>query len=611
MAQTFTLQPNPHWVIIDNFSKLPNGAAIFTYRSLNKEEFKPAFEDAAGTIPYSQPIVGFQNGTMPPIFWEFDSLNPQETYYIQVFDSADPQTRQFLWDFDGLSGATSGGGGVITTVQNIDNLIANDVFFRHVDDTTPVPKFLTLSPDNNSGFVADFSTASVPTAPDAIFSKSNATSTDSITFPPFISDDIAPVAQTPENYLRYTCSVTGSELFKVIQIPISKGLRNTSGQVISCSLFSRWVNGDNNVTVQLRQFFGSGGPANPDIITPIGTLSYTLGINIWQFFQFTSISIPSITGLTLGTCGNDGLFLQILLPPSLTTTLDFTKPAIFLGTKTNPTEFKTYDQIDSIINLPRTGDIRTSVNAFSPYGWVPANDGTIGNVGSTATTRANRDTFPLYDLIWNAVSQPFAPVTGGRGASSIADFAALKPIALTRNLGRVMAGAVPVVSSQTFVAAGNTLVVSSTSGFYTGMAVTINVTGGGLFAGVIYYAIVLSATTLSLATTTANALAGTVIALGAVPAGTIVSVNVETLGSFIGEETHLLTQAELPATLSTVTMRTTNLSVNPGGTPISGVGPPAGSPPGSTANTDITGFGSGIVHNNMQPTVYMNVFIKL
>src|ERR1700733_5192397 len=114
MAITYSIAPNPHWVIIDNFSKLPPGAAIYTYSSLPPNDFKPAFQDPAGMIPYSQPIVGFGNGTMPPIFWEFDSSNPGDLYYIRVYDSSDPLTQNFLWDFDGLTGAGSGGGGTIT-----------------------------------------------------------------------------------------------------------------------------------------------------------------------------------------------------------------------------------------------------------------------------------------------------------------------------------------------------------------------------------------------------------------------------------------------------------------------------------------------------------------
>jgi hypothetical protein len=363
------------------------------------------------------------------------------------------------------------------------------------------------------------------------------------------------------------------------------------------------------VIVRLRQFFGNGtnGPS-ADVITTIGSL--TFDGSDWTQTIFNQITVPGIgfLGATLGNCGNDALFLQIGIPLSAAVDFDFILPALYLGDTTSTLDFHTQDFVDAIAQSPRTGDTRTSINSFSPYGWVPANDGTIGSATSGATTRNNIDTFPLYDLIWNSISNSLAPVVGGRGASSIADFGNNKPMFLTRNLGRVMAGALPVAASQTFVRAANTLVVASTSGFYTGMAVTINVTGGGLTAGIIYYAIVIDAVTLSLATTTTNALAGTVIPLGAVPNGTVISSNVETLGSYIGEEKHLLLNTELPVGPFNIQLDTTSLSFTPGGTPISGVGP-AGS--GTQSSTNLRVTGGGIPLNVIQPTVFMNVFFKL
>jgi len=129
------------------------------------------------------------------------------------------------------------------------------------------------------------------------------------------------------------------------------------------------------------------------------------------------------------------------MPLNIACSLNFTRPSIYLTNDVPMNSFETYDQVDAVINSPRTGDIRTSMNAFSPWGWVPANDGTIGNTGSGATTRANTDTWQLYNLLWSAVSQTWAPVTGGRGANAYADFTANKPMALPKALGRAIATA--------------------------------------------------------------------------------------------------------------------------------------------------------------------------
>jgi len=621
MAIVYSIQPNPHWVIIDNFSRLPAGAAIYTYRSLDPDVFKPAFEDAAGTVPYGQPIVGFGNGTMPPIFWEFDDANPDELYYIRVYDSANPATQNFLWDFDGISGAGTGGGGGITVNNNTKNLLANNIFYRNIGaqvGAPSVPTFITLSPANNAGYVGNTSDPLGPAAPDNIFAKANTSATDSITFPAFTPLGVSALgtSPTPTNYVNYTCSIAGSgETYKYFQFPIVQGLQALSGQTISIKIYSRWNSGENGVIAQLRQFFGNGGSPSADVTTVLGSLSYP--DNNWNEFQFTSVVVPSIAGKTLGTCGNDGLFLQILMPVSGTgiTNIDLIKPAIYLGTNATVQDFNNYDQIDSIISLPRTGDTRTSLNSFSPYGWVTMNDGTIGNASSNASTRANIDTFPLFDLIWNKfqASQATAPMYTSAGApvaygaSSFIDFDANRQISLTRNLGRVMAGALPVAASQSFTRAANTITMTSTAAFYTGMAVTVS--GGSLptplVAGTIYYAVVVNSTTMSLATTTANALAGTVITLTAAGTGTIVSLNVETLGSYLGEEAHAILAPELPS-LDDGTISSQTFNLTPGGTPVVGLAGIGGTP----ANVRF-GLGTNVPHNTLQPTVYMNIFVKL
>jgi hypothetical protein len=88
---------------------------------------------------------------------------------------------------------------------------------------------------------------------------------------------------------------------------------------------------------------------------------------------------------------------------------------------------------------PQTGDFRLSIDDTVAAGWVPCNDGTIGDATSGASTRANADTLALYTKIWNKVSDTYAPVQTGRGVSAAADFAAHKYLGLTKMLGRSLA----------------------------------------------------------------------------------------------------------------------------------------------------------------------------
>jgi microcystin-dependent protein len=71
-----------------------------------------------------------------------------------------------------------------------------------------------------------------------------------------------------------------------------------------------------------------------------------------------------------------------------------------------------------------TGDVKYTIKTVADAGWIMMDDGTIGNASSSASTRANADTEALFTLLWNNTTQTNCPVSGGRGASAAADFAA-------------------------------------------------------------------------------------------------------------------------------------------------------------------------------------------
>lgn len=90
--------------------------------------------------------------------------------------------------------------------------------------------------------------------------------------------------------------------------------------------------------------------------------------------------------------------------------------------------------------LVPTGVMMPYVATSAPTGWVRANGRTIGSASSGATERANADTETLYALLWSSYSDTVCAVTGGRGASAAADFAANKPMALPDLRGRAFFG---------------------------------------------------------------------------------------------------------------------------------------------------------------------------
>ncbi len=447
MTQTFSLAPNPKWYFV-TFTGLPaGGGSLYSFSSLNPQVPKFIFQDAAGQLPYPNPILIDANGTLGPLYFEFDPTMPDDLYFLEVKDAQ----GNLLWDINDFSPGTAGGGGNITTVNNIENLVINNVFWRNIGSTpNPITALnTTLSPGCHAGFAATASNA----GPDIIFLKNTAVNTDQITFTNF-SRGTTPLFPdvTPVQYLNYACTTSNpGETKKCIQIPIISNVQNLINQPASLSMWARANSGSNTLTLQWRTFYGDGTGATPDLITPIQVITLT---SSWQKFTINSNNIPNILGSTPGGCGNSGLFLQIQYPLNTACNIDLTKPSIFLGATVPLTDFLLYDDIDGKLNVPRTGSVRPNYDVIAPLGWVLLNDGTIGNASSNATTRANIDTFPLFNIIWNNTNAQLFNSAGtpiSRGASSIADFDANNQLSLPKQLGRTIASYGSGAGLQTYI----------------------------------------------------------------------------------------------------------------------------------------------------------------
>lgn len=88
--------------------------------------------------------------------------------------------------------------------------------------------------------------------------------------------------------------------------------------------------------------------------------------------------------------------------------------------------------------IASTGDVKSAYGTQVLTGWVRLNGRTIGSSTSGATERANADTQTLFQYLWTTDAN--LAVSGGRGASSIADWTANKTIALPDLRGRTIAG---------------------------------------------------------------------------------------------------------------------------------------------------------------------------
>jgi hypothetical protein len=622
MAITYLLAPIPRWFFTDKTGKPLGAGYMRTFDSLNKTLEKPVFQDPAGANAWPNPVYFDENGMQGPFYWKVDSDHLDQTYYLEIYD----KDGNFQFDIDHYNAPGSGGGSVVTTSVDIKNLLINNIFYRNIGETsTPIAVANTfLAPGAHTGLVLTSSNA----GPDIAFIKDAFTATDTVSFVDFalgsnLSGDITPV-----QYMNYTCTLNSpGETTKFAQFPISNKVENLTNQNVTVTVWAKANSGASTLSLQWFQFFGDGGGPSAPVTTLIQNLSLT---NAWAKYVIPT-TVPNVSGKVLGSCGNDGLFLQIGYPLGLACNIDICKPSLYVGT-INPTEdYISMDETESVINDWRTGDDRTSANTFLA-GWVAANDGTIGLrtslSSSNATTRANIDTFPLFHVIWSACSasvttQAFAPMYDNLGnpvaygASSIADFVAFRQLTLLKSLDRVVAGtAVGLPLSRTFTAIANptntlTLAPDATQ-FMTGCPVVLSNSGGalptGLTAGTTYYVIRVTPFTavIKLATSPENAAAGTAVTFTTVGTGThTITMPVHPLGKFLGEENHTLTISEMPAHTHAPLSPGTNFITNNTGSATTSSGGNIGSS-STTAST-----GGGLPHNNMQPTTYRNRFVKL
>lgn len=201
-------------------------------------------------------------------------------------------------------------------------------------------------------------------------------------------------------------------------------------------------------------------------------------------------------------------------------------------------------------SLFQTGDVIWLDQEGTRSGWVRDNGRTIGSASSGATERANADCESLFLWLWAEYSNTICPVTGGRGLTAAADWAANKSIQMPDKRGYVPGGLDDM---------GN-----SAASRYSGVPV--------------------------------------------------VSGSVTTAGSVIGEATHTLTQAELPTTIgkSSQTGVPSNISgpnlIDPGAGSVQTPFWTASTPFGEL---DIVNASGGNVHNTVQKTVLGTFYRKL
>lgn len=415
-AGTITLYQDNSRTTLKNWYYQSGTPGAYTYITLPN----PLTLSAIGTIADPQ-----GNDTIP-FFYPYSETDNQtaQPYYIVVKNSnGEDQFTRANFPFIPIEAPNP-------DTPTLENILVNNVFWRNVGSLNVSSQTNSvIAPGAHDGF----------TNPDIRFLKDITGATDVITFTPF-GAGVSPLKNdiTPEYYLNFNCSASqAGETLKCIQIPISLHIKTLESVPATITIQAENVTGSasNQITIGIYQFLGTGAISQPATIVE-QTLTLTNG---WQKYAINFV-FPSAVGQVLGHGGDDALYLQIGLPKATTCNINIALPELYLSDEVPTNSFTDYDKINSVISAPRTGDLRISLNYFSPFGWVPANDGGIGSAASGGTSRANIDTWQLYNFLWTFVGVTYAPMvdTNPYGVNAITDFSANRAISLTKTLGRAI-----------------------------------------------------------------------------------------------------------------------------------------------------------------------------
>ena len=623
MTIHYFLAPNARWQGRDLTGQPIIGGKLFTWENETQVP-KATYKDKDGNDENTNPVILDDKGEAN-IYWMDDDLY---TIRLETADGDEVYTQ------DNYPYVANNQDAPTNESDFKNNLVRNPQFTYWTNATT----FATIKSSQN---IWDYN------ADDWLFSKTDATSVVTISRQTFALGQ-SEVPGDPVYFLRYECSSLGGSAETNVNIyQRFNSVQTFSNKSVMPSIAMKVVGVPSaTVEIYLYQNFGTGGSPS----TQVSKLAITANLTTsWQIFTPAStITLDSVNGKTIGTNGDDALVFSVKFPSNQLVTIDVANVQLVQGTEVVDFDFLSQNdqlkRLDTVVTegVVPTGSYLQTIATTAPAGWVLCNNGTIGNTSSGSTTALTRCK-ALFSLLWTNIldasaSGPIyvpifdsAGVLSTKGVSAEADWNANKRLSLTKTLGRVLAGANPTPSpllSMTFnstnvtSSSGILIALADTSSFYTGTKVRFTTSSGSLptnlSAGVDYYCINVSATTIRVATSLANAVSATAIAYvdsgtAAVTFTIIQQATAHPFGSYLGEDSHALVTAELPIITPAGTVTVTGAQ-NSGGSPFypTTLGDNHSQTcPADTASFTGTPFGGSTAHNNIQPTTYVNIMLKL
>lgn len=179
--------------------------------------------------------------------------------------------------------------------------------------------------------------------------------------------------------------------------------------------------------IPLSQQFDSNGKLL------VGALLYTFNANTTTpqtMFQDVALTIPHVYPLPTDSNGRIPMFyladgsVHVRLTDAVGNPLYDNLSVLVIGPSAGAAPSGGVDP-NAILS---TGDMKWRPTSEILPGWVRSSGKSVGSAISGATERANADTAALFSYLWSNFDDTRCPVSGGRGVSAVADFAANKTI---------------------------------------------------------------------------------------------------------------------------------------------------------------------------------------
>ena len=214
----------------------------------------------------------------------------------------------------------------------------------------------------------------------------------------------APVAgYEAKNFARLTVT-TGNDTCRIEQA--IESVRTFANQTVTVSFWAKGTNPTTagNLKAYIQQYFGSGG--SPSSTVTVTEQTFVLTAN-WTRYSLT-FSVPSISGKTIGTDGNDALYVAFGQGTSISTdayTLDIWGVQIEAGSVATP--FQT-----------ATGTLAGELAACQRYYYRQSGGDTYG----CFATGAARSTTVIYAFMPLPVTMRVAPTSMDLSTISVEDY---------------------------------------------------------------------------------------------------------------------------------------------------------------------------------------------